>query len=64
VDIEVAEPLRGFDFCPDRVAPEGGTGFADLALAVGLSLKGWDVFPGVDGEGAVPLEPARKGGAL
>ncbi len=63
VEVEVAEPLRGFEFCPDRADSEGAGGFADLALAVGLSLKGWDSFPAVEGE-AAPPELAQKGGTL
>lgn len=39
VEIEVAEPLRGFDL--DRAEDHPSNGGADLALAVGLSLKGW-----------------------
>jgi type IV pilus assembly protein PilM len=42
VEVEIAEPLRGFDL--SHAALDGGCGneHADLALAVGLSLKGWD----------------------
>ncbi len=64
VEVEVAEPLRGFEFSPDRVDPEGTGGSADLALAVGLSLKGWDATAGVEGEGATPPELVQKGGPL
>ncbi len=64
VEVEVAEPLRGFDFCPDRVDPEGAGGFADLALAVGLSLKGWNSFLVAESEGSVPAEPVQEGGTL
>lgn len=43
VEVEIAEPLRGFDLC--RAALDDGCSSeqADLALAVGLSLKGWDI---------------------
>jgi type IV pilus assembly protein PilM len=64
VEVEVAEPLRGFEFCPDGIHPQGSTGFADLALAVGLSLKGWDAFPVAEGEALAAREPEQKGGAL
>jgi Tfp pilus assembly PilM family ATPase len=42
VEVEVAEPLRGFDVDQEQVDGAGPNGFADLALAVGLSLKGWE----------------------
>jgi type IV pilus assembly protein PilM len=42
VEIEVAEPLRGFAHTLDPTGGEGPNSFADLALAVGLSLKGLD----------------------
>ena len=42
VEVEVAEPLRGFEVRSDRIDNGGANGFADLALAVGLSLKGWE----------------------
>ena len=64
VEVEVAEPLRGFERYPDRVDPEDVNGGADLALAVGLSLKGWGSFPVADGDGAVPPELVRKEGTL
>jgi len=40
VEVEIAEPLRGFDLGHGATDDACGTGFADLALAVGLSLKG------------------------
>ncbi|MEN6428861.1 MAG: pilus assembly protein PilM [Phycisphaerales bacterium] len=43
VDVEIAEPLRGFECGPDALEDRDGNGSADLALAVGLSLKGWGV---------------------
>lgn len=42
VEIEMAEPLRGFDLGPLNPGEDGRDGVADLALAVGLSLKGCD----------------------
>ncbi len=39
VEVEIAEPLRGFDL--GKAGDDGRNGSADLALAVGLSLKGW-----------------------
>ncbi len=51
LEIEIAEPLRGFDLrkaggnCQERSA--------DLALAVGLSLKGWGTPAAVKPRGAV-----------
>jgi type IV pilus assembly protein PilM len=43
VDVEIAEPLRGFECGPGSIEDRDGNGSADLALAVGLSLKGWGV---------------------
>jgi Tfp pilus assembly PilM family ATPase len=61
VEVEVAEPLRGFDVPPDGIDQEGSNGFADLALAVGLSLKGWDSSAAAEGESAARVEPVREG---
>jgi len=61
VEVEVAEPLRGFGFEPDQIDQGASTGFADLALAVGLSLKGWNSSVAVKREAAVPQEPAWEG---
>lgn len=41
VEVEIAEPLRGFDLSHGRIDASYENGSADLALAVGLSLKGW-----------------------
>jgi type IV pilus assembly protein PilM len=41
VETEVAEPLRGFDVGGLKGSDVAGGFTADLALAVGLSLKGW-----------------------
>ncbi len=43
VDVEIADPLRGFEYSPGAIDDHCGNGSADLALAVGLSLKGWGV---------------------
>ena len=40
VDVEVAEPLRGFELHQDRIEKDHESQSADLALAVGLTLKG------------------------
>lgn len=62
VEVEVAEPLRGFEFPPDKADPENADGGADLALAVGLSLKGWDSFAPGPRESSQRQAPAREGG--
>jgi type IV pilus assembly protein PilM len=61
VEVEVAEPLRGFELDRDRIDNRGGNGFADLALAVGLSLKGWESSLTAPAESAVRAEPVREG---
>lgn len=63
VEVEVAEPLRGFDCDLDRINAGGANGDADLALAVGLSLKGWDLPFTARGEPGVRLEPVLEGQA-
>jgi type IV pilus assembly protein PilM len=40
MEVEVAEPLRGFDLGGTACDEDRGNSFADFALAVGLSLKG------------------------
>ncbi|MCU0915205.1 MAG: pilus assembly protein PilM [Planctomycetes bacterium] len=57
VEIEVAEPLRGFDCRSDQTGEEAGVGHADLALAVGLSLKGCPVLPRMEREARRRPEP-------
>jgi len=42
VDVEIAEPLRGFDVNHAAIDAGHGVEYADLALSVGLSLRGWD----------------------
>ncbi len=59
VEIEIAEPLRGFDF-------RKGDGnwqerSADLALAVGLSLKGWGTPEAVKPGCTVEESPVPEG---
>ncbi len=59
VEIEVAEPLRGFDF-----RQEGGDWqerSADLTLAIGLSLKGWGASASVKSGCTVEERPVREG---
>jgi type IV pilus assembly protein PilM len=58
VEVEVAEPFRGFEVHPDRLE----SGAADLALAVGLSLKGCDSPAAVEAESVMELlaEPAGE----
>jgi type IV pilus assembly protein PilM len=41
VEVEIAEPLRGFDLNHGALDTGYGSEYADLALSVGLSLKGW-----------------------
>lgn len=62
VEVEIAEPLRGFELGEGEIDDSYGTGFADLALAVGLSLKGW----GACAPSPMPatrLEPVLEGEA-
>ena len=61
VEIEVAEPLRGFDYRPDKTDKEDLNGFADLALAVGLSLKGWNSSLVAERAPRAQLEPVLEG---
>jgi Tfp pilus assembly PilM family ATPase len=63
VEVEIVEPLRGFDLRHGAVDERYGDGFADLAMAVGLSLKGWDSGSS-DGVEADRLEPALEGEPL
>jgi type IV pilus assembly protein PilM len=61
VEVEVAEPLRGFEYSPDKIDKGSSNGFADLALAVGLSLKGWDLSIAAEGAPTVQSEPVLEG---
>lgn len=63
VDVEIAEPLRGFECAPGSVEERDRNGSADLALAVGLSLKGWGVCVSVPAC-ADPLETVLEGERL
>lgn len=60
VEVDVAEPLRGFEYDPDKIEAGGPSGWADLALSVGLSLKGLDVSALGRGEGVVRSEPVLE----
>lgn len=59
VEVEMAEPLRGFELDGDQMDGDGAPGFADLALAVGLSLKG-----GQSPRAAAAAEPVLEGSVL
>jgi type IV pilus assembly protein PilM len=61
VEIEVGEPLRGFDLSCMKPAENGGNLSADLALAVGLSLKGGCVPTIPVGEDVSQSEPVLEG---
>jgi len=61
VEVEVAEPLRGFEVERDRIDTGEANGFADLALAVGLSLKGWESPLAAPTVSAAPPEPVLEG---
>jgi len=61
VEVEVAEPLRGFELDRERMDDRGTDGFADLALAVGLSLKGWESPLAAPTEAAAAREPVLEG---
>ena len=50
VETEIAEPLRGFDLSGISGGEALNASTADLALAVGLSLKGWGVSPASAGQ--------------
>jgi type IV pilus assembly protein PilM len=60
VEVEIAEPLRGFDLDHGAIDGSHGDGFADLALAVGLSLKGWGACASSQAATA-SLEPVLEG---
>jgi len=63
VDVEIAEPLRGFEHDSGPGEDRGGNRSADLALAVGLSLKGWSVCVSARTYGD-PLESILEGEPL
>jgi len=64
VEIEVADPLRGFEYDPARIDRDPRNGSADLTLAVGLSLKGWDSSVLAGGDWMGRSEPALEGRSL
>ncbi len=61
VDTEVAEPLRGFDCSSIEHGEDCHGSFADFALAVGLSLKGWGTSAQTDDGSSVRHEPVLEG---
>ena len=61
VQIEVAAPLRGLDLCASGVGRDGEDRSADLALAIGLSLKGWEASAAVPSIPVTQEEPALEG---
>jgi type IV pilus assembly protein PilM len=60
VEVEVAEPLRGFEYGAHEIGPEGSKCCADLALAVGLGLKGLDLSTTGRGEPTACEEPVLE----
>jgi len=64
VEIEVAEPLRGFDLSHIKSDKDCRGRAADLALAVGLSLKGWDPSISAEVGCAAQSEPVPEGETL
>lgn len=60
VETELAEPLRGFDLSGVPNEDMLNASAADLALAVGLSLKAAEPAPGTTPE-AAPPEPVMEG---
>ena len=63
VEVEIAEPLRGFECNPGSIEDRDGSRSADLALAVGLSLKGHGVSVSAR-TCADPLESVLEGDPL
>lgn len=63
VEVEVAEPLRGFELDRETIDDAGPDGFADLALAVGLSLKGCESPWAAPAESTTAQEPVLEGNA-
>jgi len=64
VEIQVGEPLRGFEGGDDPLGKGGECSSADLALAVGLSLKGRSECAGVHGTPRCKPEPVLEGERL
>ena len=63
VEVEIAEPLRGFDLSHGKIDDSFAGTSADLALAVGLSLKGWGNSVS-DETHAAQAEPVLEGEPL
>ena len=63
VEVEIAEPLRGFDLSHGKIDDSFAGASADLALAVGLSLKGWGNSVS-DETHAAQAEPVLEGEPL
>jgi type IV pilus assembly protein PilM len=61
IETEVAEPLRGFDLSAITGGEALNASAADLALAVGLSLKESGISPGSDPQVEAGMEPALEG---
>ena len=61
LEIEVAEPLRGLDLGDGAAARDLGNGSADLALAVGLSLRLCQVSAGGEPPSPKRPEPVLEG---
>jgi type IV pilus assembly protein PilM len=60
IEIEIADPLRGFESAGDRHAHVIEAGSADLALVVGLGLKGWGTSSS-EGRQTVDAAPVLQG---
>ncbi len=61
MEMEVAEPLRGFDLSGAVYDEDRDDPFADFALAVGLSLKGWGVCAQTRSPSDIPSERVLEG---
>jgi type IV pilus assembly protein PilM len=61
IEVERAEPLRGLDLGTGKQGEEPDRSLADLALAVGLSLKGQTTHASTDEPAEVALEPVLEG---
>jgi type IV pilus assembly protein PilM len=61
IAVELGEPLRGFEMGPDDTGARSRAGTADLAQAVGLSLKGWCSAAHEEVECVAESEPVREG---
>jgi len=61
IEVEPAEPLRGLDLETGKQAEALDRSPADLALAVGLSLKGHKAYASADEPAEVSREPVLEG---